>query len=102
MLTKISLGLFYLRVSPFQISFRIAVYAVLCVSVINSTLNALGFAWVCQPIEKYWDYSITTGQCINLNQYFLATACLYLAQVAASVASEDWRRFTIDDWVTVS
>lgn len=76
MLTKISLGLFYLRVSPFQISFRIAVYAVLCVSVINSTLNALDFAWVCRPIEKYWDYSITTGQCINLNQYFLATACI--------------------------
>jgi hypothetical protein len=76
MLTKISLGLFYLRVSPFKTSFRIAVYTVMCVSVINSTLNALGFAWVCLPIEKYWDFSITTGQCINLNQYFLATACI--------------------------
>lgn len=46
------------------------------VSVINSTLNALGFAWVCQPIEKYWDFSIVTGKCINLNHYFLATACI--------------------------
>lgn len=76
MLTKISLALFYLRLSPFQKSFRLAVYAVMCVSVVNSLLNALGFAWVCQPIEKYWDFSITTGTCINLNQYFLAAACI--------------------------
>lgn len=76
MFTKISLGVFYLRVSPFKTSFRVAVYMIMCTSVVNSTLNALGFAWVCQPIEKYWDFSILTGKCINLNQYFLATACI--------------------------
>lgn len=76
MLTKISLGLFYLRISPFRNSFRVAVYIVLCVSIINSLLNAFGFAWVCQPIEKYWDFSITTGKCVNLDMYFLAAACI--------------------------
>lgn len=76
MFTKLSLGLFYLRISPFKIGFRIAVYTVMLISVINSMLNAFGFTWVCQPIQKYWDFSIVTGRCINLNQYFLATACI--------------------------
>lgn len=79
MFTKISLGIFYLRVSPFKTGFRLAVYAVMCVSIINSTINAFGFAWVCQPIEKYWDFSILTGKCIDLNRYFLATACINAA-----------------------
>ena len=76
MFTKLSLGLFYLRISPFKVGFRIAVYTVMLISVINSMLNAFGFTWVCQPIQKYWDFSIMTGKCINLNQYFLATACI--------------------------
>lgn len=76
--TKISLCLFYLRLSPFR-SFRTAVYIVMVVSIIYSVLAAFGFAWVCQPIEKYWDFSITTGTCINLNAYFLATACINAA-----------------------
>ncbi|KAJ8116400.1 hypothetical protein OPT61_g2171 [Boeremia exigua] len=76
MLTKLSLGLFYLRISPFKISFRIAVYTVLCISVCNNLINAFGVLWVCQPIGKYWDYSITTGKCINLNHFFLASASI--------------------------
>lgn len=77
--TKVSLGLFYLRISPFEKSFRFAVYAVVAASSINSALAAFGFAWVCQPIAKYWDFSITTGTCINLNAYFLTTACINAA-----------------------
>lgn len=76
MSTKLSLGLFYLRISPFKIGFRIAVYTVMLISAINSMLNAFGFTWVCQPIQKYWDTSIVTGTCINYSQYFLATACI--------------------------
>ncbi|KAH7067116.1 hypothetical protein FB567DRAFT_259816 [Paraphoma chrysanthemicola] len=72
---KVSLCLFYLRLSPF-LGFRVAVYAVMVVSIIYSLLAAFGFAWVCQPIEKYWDFSITTGSCINLTAFFLATACI--------------------------
>lgn len=79
MFTKISLGLFYLRLSPFETAFRAAVYIVLIVSVINSTLAAFGFLWVCQPIAKYWDFSIMTGKCINLTAFFLATACINAA-----------------------
>ncbi|KAH8728278.1 hypothetical protein GQ44DRAFT_702086 [Phaeosphaeriaceae sp. PMI808] len=78
MFIKVSLCCFYLRLSPF-INFRVAVYAVMVVSLIYSLLAAFGFAWVCQPIEKYWDFSITTGSCINLTAFFLATACINAA-----------------------
>ncbi|KAF2853633.1 hypothetical protein T440DRAFT_312956 [Plenodomus tracheiphilus IPT5] len=77
--TKVSLGLFYLRLSPFETGFRFTVYVVVFVSLINSTLAAFGFLWVCQPIAKYWDFSIMTGKCINLNAYFLVTACINAA-----------------------
>lgn len=49
------------------------------VSIIYSLLAAFGFAWVCQPIEKYWDFSITAGSCINLDAFFLSTACINAA-----------------------
>ena len=79
MSTKLSLGLFYLRISPFKNGFRIAVYTVMLISGLNSFLNAMGFTWVCQPIHKYWDNSIVTGRCINYDEYFLATACVNAA-----------------------
>ncbi|KAF2131230.1 hypothetical protein P153DRAFT_287580 [Dothidotthia symphoricarpi CBS 119687] len=77
--TKVSLGAFYLRISPFERNFRMAVYAVVFVSIVNSLLSAFGFVWVCQPIAKYWDFTITTGTCINLNAYFLSSACINAA-----------------------
>lgn len=79
MFTKISLGLFYLQLAPFVRSFRYTVYVVLFVSVVNSTLSALSFAWACQPIAKYWDFTIHHGKCIELTTYFLATACINAA-----------------------
>lgn len=72
---KVSLCLFYLRLKPFP-AFQVACYTVMVISIIYSLLAAFGFAWVCQPIEKYWDFSILTGKCINLTAYFLATACI--------------------------
>ncbi|KAF2177982.1 hypothetical protein K469DRAFT_601172 [Zopfia rhizophila CBS 207.26] len=76
--TKVSLSLFYLRLSPFT-SFRIAVYVIMVVSILYSLITAFGFAWVCQPVAKYWDFSITTGSSINLNAFFLATGCINAA-----------------------
>ncbi|KAH7335631.1 hypothetical protein BKA66DRAFT_479958 [Pyrenochaeta sp. MPI-SDFR-AT-0127] len=76
--TKVSLCLLYLRLSPFM-SFRVAVYVVMVISIIYSVLAAFGFAWACQPIAKYWNFSIATGSCINLTVFFLATACINAA-----------------------
>jgi len=49
------------------------------VSIGYSVITAFGFVWVCQPIAKYWDFSITTGKCINMNAYFLAIGCINAA-----------------------
>ncbi|KAF2676341.1 hypothetical protein K458DRAFT_239429, partial [Lentithecium fluviatile CBS 122367] len=76
--TKVSLCLFYLRLSPYT-SFQIATNVVMVISIGYSLITAFGFAWVCQPIEKYWDFSITTGKCVNLNAFFLATGCINAA-----------------------
>jgi len=51
----------------------------MAISVLYSVPAAFGFLWVCQPIAKYWDFSITTGSCIDLNAFFLATACINAA-----------------------
>ncbi|CAA9960528.1 hypothetical protein PTMSG1_03930 [Pyrenophora teres f. maculata] len=72
---KASLCFFYLRFSISR-SFRCVVYVLMAICVLYSVPAAFGFLWVCQPIAKYWDFSITTGSCINLSAFFLATACI--------------------------
>lgn len=67
-----------MRLKPFP-NFQMACYVVMVVSIIYSLLAAFGFVWVCQPIEKYWDFTIITGKCINLTAFFLATACINAA-----------------------
>lgn len=75
---KVSLCFFYLRFS-FSRAFHVAVYALMAISIIYSLLAAFGFAWLCNPKEKYWDFSIKTGSCLNLNAFFLSTACINAA-----------------------
>ncbi|ORY09604.1 hypothetical protein BCR34DRAFT_368527 [Clohesyomyces aquaticus] len=76
--TKVSLCAFYLRLSPSK-SFTYAVYAVALVSILHNLIAALGIVINCNPIAKYWDYSITTGSCVNLNAFFLSVACINAA-----------------------
>ncbi|EUC46078.1 hypothetical protein COCMIDRAFT_93891 [Bipolaris oryzae ATCC 44560] len=75
---KTSLCLFYLRFSVSR-GFHTVIYALLAVCVIYSSLAAFGFAWVCQPKERYWDFSITSGSCVDLDALFLANACINAA-----------------------
>lgn len=49
------------------------------ISIIYNLLQGFGFAWVCQPIAKYWDFSIMTGKCVNLNAVFLSMGCINAA-----------------------
>jgi hypothetical protein len=48
-------------------------------SIIQNLLAGFCVIFVCQPMEKYWDFSITTGTCINITAYFLANACINAA-----------------------
>ncbi|EDU48056.1 conserved hypothetical protein [Pyrenophora tritici-repentis Pt-1C-BFP] len=80
-LMKRSKHLYASSICAFSISrsFRCIVYIVMAICVLYSVPAAFGFLWVCQPIAKYWDFSITTGSCIDLNAFFLATACINAA-----------------------
>jgi hypothetical protein len=49
------------------------------VSIVYSLLAAICFVWVCRPIEKLWDFTITTGTCIDIFAFFLANACINAA-----------------------
>jgi hypothetical protein len=73
--TKVALSLLYLRLSPSK-TFRMIVYAVMLVSILYCLLAAFTFIWLCRPIAKYWDSSITTGSCLNGNLFFLVTGCI--------------------------
>ena len=75
---KLSLCFFYLRFSISR-SFHIVIYTVMGISTIYSLLAGFGFVWVCTPKEKYWDYSITGGSCVNVNAFFLSNACINAA-----------------------
>jgi hypothetical protein len=78
MFIKISLCFFYLRFSISR-TFHIVIYALMTICIVYSVLAAFGFAWVCQPKEKYWDFSITSGSCVDLDALFLSNACINAA-----------------------
>jgi hypothetical protein len=78
MFTKVSLCFFYLRFSISR-SFHIVIYTLMAISIIYSVLSGFGFAWACNPKEKYWDFSIMGGSCVNFNAFFLSNACINAA-----------------------
>ncbi|USP75496.1 hypothetical protein yc1106_02770 [Curvularia clavata] len=78
MFIKVSLCFFYLRFSISR-AFHIAIYILMAISVIYSILSGFGFAWTCNPKEKYWDFTIMSGSCIDFNAFFLSNACINAA-----------------------
>jgi len=73
---KASILFFYLRFATANRSFQIVVYAVLLVVVGYSIPSATIFLWMCRPLRKYWDLTVTEGECIAGNPPYLAAAVL--------------------------
>ncbi|KAK3680475.1 hypothetical protein B0T22DRAFT_516383 [Podospora appendiculata] len=71
LLTKISILLFYLRFSVDR-AFRSAVYVVMLVVVGYTVPMGLGSLYQCQPMEKYWDFTVP-GTCMNIQALYDAT-----------------------------
>ncbi|PMD37783.1 hypothetical protein L207DRAFT_586113 [Hyaloscypha variabilis F] len=71
---KASIALFYLRFSLDR-SFRIVTYIVLFVSVTFALLGAFSFAYLCKPIEKFWNFTVP-GTCGNFGANLLTFAVL--------------------------
>ena len=81
LLTKVSILLFYLRF-PSDLGFQISTYSVMFVTIGYSLGQAFSFAYVCSPMERYWDSDVA-GSCIDANLAFIVTAGL---NVGADIA----------------
>jgi hypothetical protein len=64
MFSKLSILFFYIRYFKLPQKPKMAISAAIIVIVLYSLLGS--FEWVlnCQPIERYWDLSITRGSCL--------------------------------------
>lgn len=75
MFSKISILLFYLRLSPYQY-FRIAVYGLMFITTSSSVVCAFQFLFDCNPMTKVWEITITGGSCIEYGKLWTVTAVI--------------------------
>ncbi|KAH7176032.1 hypothetical protein EDB81DRAFT_771772 [Dactylonectria macrodidyma] len=64
MLTKLSILAFYLRfILPGKL--RAVISSVMVLTIVYSIISSFEWVYACQPLEKYWDLTITDGVCID-------------------------------------
>jgi hypothetical protein len=78
MLVKISILAFYLRISPDR-NLKIVIYTAMAITTTYCIPSATIGLYACNPMEKYWDITITTGSCINQYAVFLFSASMNIA-----------------------
>lgn len=79
-LTKISVGLFLLRMTPSP-RFRYTIWGVMIFTVLSATGNLLTVFFQCRPLAFTWDTSVPGGQCIPASH--LKFAAFFNSSVAA-------------------
>ncbi|KAL2208405.1 integral membrane protein [Sarocladium strictum] len=62
-LTKISVGLFLLRITPSK-RFRYFIWGLMVFTVLSATGNFLTVFFQCRPLAFVWDFSVPGGKCI--------------------------------------
>lgn len=75
---KLSLLLFYIQISP-QRWFQWAIRIMIIIIAGYSIGIFFSYIFACDPIQKAWDATITTGSCINLPALYIVTAVLGVA-----------------------
>lgn len=75
MLTKLSILTLFLRFIPWG-NLRISLYIVMILVVVYSLMASFVWVYACQPIDKYWDKTITGGTCINWFKISLFSAIM--------------------------
>ena len=75
---KISLCLFYRRLSDAR-WFQMANWTTLAVIVAYTVAIILVLVFACNPIDKSWDITIKSGQCIDKGALYVATAAINAA-----------------------
>jgi len=73
---KASILFFYLRFAATNRPFRVVVYIVLAVVIAYSLLAATVALWSCRPTRKFWDPSVTEGECVDGYLPYLTWAVL--------------------------
>lgn len=56
--------------------FKSAVYVVLVAVILYSLIGSFELLYLCQPIAKNWDLTITTGSCINATSIYIFSGAM--------------------------
>ncbi|KAH8898891.1 hypothetical protein GQ53DRAFT_836886 [Thozetella sp. PMI_491] len=65
MLTKLSILTFYLRFVTTSPTLKYLIYATMLIVIIYSLVTSWSWLYICQPIAKYWDFTLVGGTCID-------------------------------------
>ncbi|KXH26799.1 integral membrane protein [Colletotrichum salicis] len=86
--TKASILVFYLRF-PLKRAVRIVVYVVMFATVAYSLAGALGWAYLCTPMEKIWDMDVS-GTCVDRSMWWLMLSVCNVATDLAILLLPIW------------
>ncbi|KUJ17812.1 uncharacterized protein LY89DRAFT_747710 [Mollisia scopiformis] len=79
-ITKLSILALYLRVFQHQHRFKIAVYALIFVIILSTTILSALTIFQCHPISYFWDKDIHNGACLDVNALAYANSGSSIAQ----------------------
>ncbi|KAF1973764.1 hypothetical protein BU23DRAFT_371494, partial [Bimuria novae-zelandiae CBS 107.79] len=75
MLTKLSILTLFIRFVP-PGKLRVAIYIVKTIVVVYSLVASFEWTYACQPLEKYWDLTITDGSCVNFLRFTVSSGVM--------------------------
>jgi hypothetical protein len=85
MLTKLSILTFYLKFVLAGTPLRITIYFTMAVVVVYSVIASFVWVWACQPLEKYWDLTITEGTCVNFEKITVFSGVMNFLSIRAEL-----------------
>ncbi|KAK1515765.1 uncharacterized protein CCOS01_12963 [Colletotrichum costaricense] len=86
--TKASILVFYLRF-PLNRAVKIVVYVVMFATVAYSLAGALGWAYLCTPMERIWDMDVP-GTCVDRSMWWLMLSVCNVATDLAILLLPIW------------
>jgi len=90
--SKLSILAFYLNIAlgPVAKRQRVAIYSLAVVVFLYGTLTSFEWLFACRPMEKYWDFTITDGTCINFMKIVLFNGVMNVVTDTAILCFPIW------------
>ncbi|KAH8768402.1 hypothetical protein F5883DRAFT_554510, partial [Diaporthe sp. PMI_573] len=90
--SKLSILAFYLNIAlgPVAKRQRVAIYSIAVVVFLYGTLTSFEWLFACRPMEKYWDFTITDGTCINFIKIMLFNGVMNVVTDTAILCFPIW------------